>query len=106
MAIYKGDDTGAFGNNFITITLKNPENLQVTKAQFVVNGGCPYIEPVENPDFPMVINFNSEQTEQLRATNVGKLLAWDFKNRRSTCVGQVTFDCKNGVICNVRRTCC
>lgn len=103
---YKGDDTGAYGNNFITINLKNPLNYEVSKAQFVVNGGCPYVPPVENPVFPMVINFTSEQTQQMRATNVGNLVTWDSQGRQKTCKGSITWDFKNGVINNVRRNCC
>ena len=106
MANYKGDDTGAFGNNFITIRLKNPQNYVVSKAQFVVNGGCPYLEPIINPTFPMVVNFTSEQTQQLRSTNVGNLVTWDSQDRQKTCKGSITFDFKNGVISNVRRNCC
>lgn len=103
---YKGDDTGAYGNNFITINLKNPLNYEVSKAQFVVNGGCPHLDPVENPQFPMVINFTSEQTLQMRATNVGNLVTWDSQGRQKTCKGSITWDFKNGVIYNVRRNCC
>lgn len=105
MAIYKGDDTGAFGNTFIRINIKNPEGKEITKAQFVVNGGCPYLEPVENPVFPMDINFTSEQTEKMCSSNTGKLIVWDSNNLRSTCKGSITWDCLNGVICNVRRNC-
>ena len=39
-AIFKGDDTGALGNHFITIKLKNPELYPISKLKFVVNGGC------------------------------------------------------------------
>ena len=103
--IYKGDDTGAFGNNFITITLTNEMEYTITKAQFVVNDGVPYCEPVENPTFPMVVNFTSEQTEQMKATNVGRLWVWDEENQKKTCKGQITWDCKNGVIFNGRNCC-
>lgn len=108
MANYKGDNTGAFGNKFITIKLKNPKEYVITKAQPVVNGGCPYIEPVVNPEFPLVVNFTSEQTEKLRSTNVCNLVVWDEQDREKQCDGVLEFDFRNGVICNVRqrRSCC
>lgn len=106
MGNYKGDHTGAFGNQFITIELNNPNNYVISKAQFVVNGGCPYIEPISNPVFPLKVNLNSEQTEKLRATNVGNLVVWDDQGRPKQCDGSLTFDFKNGVICNVRKSCC
>lgn len=106
LEFYKGDDFGAFGNNFITVNLTNEYNYAISKAQFVVNGGVPYIEPVNNPVFPFVVNLGSEQTAQLRADNIGKLIVWDSQGRQKTCKGQIEFTCKNGVIGNVRRNCC
>lgn len=104
--LYKGDNTGAFGNNFITINLDNPMGFEISKAQFVINGGTPYIEPVENPVFPLIVNLTSEQTQKLKTTNIGKLVVWDSQNRPKECDGSIEFDCKNGVLTNVRRNCC
>ena len=104
-SIYKGDNTAAFGNNFITIELDNPLGYEISKAQFVVNGGCPYIAPIENPDFPLLINFSSEQTAKLRASNVGQLVVWDSQGRQKTCQGQIVFSAQNGVISNGRCSC-
>lgn len=96
--IYKGDNTAAFGGNFITIELDNPLGYTISKAQFVVNGGCPYIPPRENPDFPFIVNFDGEQTKQLKPTNVGQLVVWDAEGRQKTCQGQIVFTAQNGVI--------
>lgn len=106
MANYKGDDTGAFGNQFIKIELNNPQNYVISQAQVVVNGGCPYLAPIKNPQFPLGVNFTSEQTEKFRATNVCNLVVWDSRGRAKQCDGSLKFDFKNGVITNVRRTCC
>lgn len=103
--IYKGDDTGAFGNNFITINLSNEQGHTITKAQFVVNDGQPYCEPVENPVFPLVINFTEEQTAEMKTTNVGRLWVWDSEGRKKTAKGQITWECKNGVIFNGGNCC-
>lgn len=104
--IFKGDDTGAFGNNFITINIQNPNNYVISQAEFVINGGCPKLKPVKNPTFPMVVNFTSEQTAQFRANNIGNLVVWDEQNRQKQCKGYIEFKAENGAICSVRRYCC
>lgn len=103
--IYKGDDTSAFGNNFITIELDNPLGYTVSKVEFVVNGGCPKIPAIENPQFPLIINFDSWQTAQLRPNNVGQLVVWDEDGRQKTCQGKVLFSAQNGVLSNVGYCC-
>ena len=96
-AIFQGDNTAAFGNNFITINLINPLEYPISKAVFV----CECLQKVyENPVFPWVINFTSEETKRLRATNVGYLVVYDQEGRQKTCNGSVKFLVKNGVICN------
>jgi hypothetical protein len=103
--IYKGDNTAAFGNNFITIELDNPLGYTVSKVEFVVNGGCPKIPPIENPAFPLYVNFTSQQTAQLKPNNVGQLVVWDAEGRQKTCEGKVVFSAQNGVISNVGSCC-
>ena len=64
-AIYKGDNTGAFGNTFLTIGLNNPLGYTISKAIFVT--GC--IQKIyENPVFPLRINFNEEETPKEEIT--------------------------------------
>ena len=101
--LYKGDDTGAFGNNFITINLDNPQEFVVTKAIFTC--GC-IQKTFDNPQFPIVINLSGKETERLRTQNVCYLVAYDSQGRQRTCKGTLTFNAKNGVLTNVRRTCC
>lgn len=99
--IFKTDNTGAFGNNFITININNPLEYVISKAEFVVNGGMPKIKPFLNPVFPLVVNFTSEQTAQLKSgPNTGKLIVWDAQGRQLTCRGTLTFGVENGAICN------
>ena len=100
--IFKGDNTGAFGNNFITIRLNNPNEYVVSKAIFV----CGCIEKIfNNPVFPLVVNLNEAETAKLRPSNVCYLVAYDSEGRQRTCKGTLTFNAQNGVI-NNGRTCC
>ena len=106
-AIFKGDDTGAFGNNFITITVKNPELYPISKIEFIVNGGCGIAPKVfvdeethfQQQEIELIVNFSSEETSKLNATNTGNLVAYDMENRQSTCPQTLTFTAKNGVLC-------
>ena len=104
-SIYKGDNTGAFGNQFITINLGNiPEGYSVSRADVYVNS-CLF-KTFQTPVFPLRINFTSEETLSFRSTNVVNLEVWDDQNRNKQCKGSLVFDCQNGVISNVRRNCC
>lgn len=96
-AIFKGDDSGAFGNNFITINLDNPLGYTISKAIFVC--GC-IQKPFENPVFPLRINLTSQETTKLRSSNVCYLVVYDSEGRQKTCQGSLTFNAQNGVINN------
>lgn len=95
MTVFKGDNTGAFGNNFITIELDNPLGYIISKAEFVC--GC-YKKPIPNPQFPLVINFTEEETKKLNFKNTCYLVVWDELGRQKTCEGTITFTAKNGVL--------
>ena len=95
-AVYKGDNTGAFGNNFLTINLNNPLGYPISKAIFVC--GC-IKKTFDNPEFPLRINFSSQESQYLRTNNVGYLVVFDSENRQKTCNGTITFKAQNGVIC-------
>ena len=101
--IYKGDDTGAFGNQFITINLDNPDEYIISKAIFIC--GC-FQRTYKNPIFPLVVNLSSEETAQLKSTNICYLVVFDEEGRQKTCKGQLVFSAQNGVLNNGRRTCC
>lgn len=101
--IYMGDNTGAFGNNFITINLENPLGYEITKAVFVCN--C-LTKSFDNPVFPLVVNFNSSETAQLRTSNTCFLVVYDSQGRQKTCTGNLTFKAQNGVLPNGNGGCC
>ena len=95
VTIFKGDDTGAFGNNFITINLNNPENYTISKAIFV----CGSIKKTfDNPEFPLTVNFSSEETIQLSPSNVCHLVLYDEFGYQKTCSGSLSFSAQSGVI--------
>ena len=100
--VYKGDNTGAYGNKFITINLNNPDNYIVSKAIFVC--GC-IQKAFEDPVFPLEINLTSEETKMLKPSNICYLVTYDSEGRQKTCKGTLTFSATQGVIgdCN---SCC
>ena len=95
MTRFKGDNTGAFGGNFITIDLVNPYEFEVSKAIFIV--GCVKKE-FENPVFPLTINFDEEESKRLNFKNTAYLVVYDSEGRQKTCKGTLNFPMKEGVI--------
>lgn len=94
-AIFKGDDTNAFNNNFLTININNPRGYVISKAIFV----CGCLQKVyDNPVFPWIVNFNSKESQTLRPNNVGYLVVFDHKGRQRTCNNVLRFRAQNGVI--------
>lgn len=104
-AIYKGDDTGAFGNNFVKITVKNPLLKPISKIVFTINAGVIVKEYTDETNFVaediiIVVNLSSDETSRLGARNVGNVLCYDMLGKRYTCRQTLTFSAVNGVICN------
>lgn len=97
MTRYKGDDTQAFGKDFITINLNNPNQYEISKVEFVVNSGC-IRKPFTNPVFPLKVNFTSKETAKFTLHNTGYLIAYDNKGRPKQCNGKIEFNFENGVI--------
>lgn len=113
-AIFKGDDTNAFGNHFITITVKNPLRYPISKIEFITNDGMsgipvkPFTDvnnfQVEN--ITLTVDYSSEETAKLNATNTGNLVVYDMSGKQSTCQQSLTFYAKNGVISRNGQSCC
>lgn len=93
--IHKGDDTRAFGNNFITIFIDNPAHVVISKVVFTV--GC-IQKPFDYPEFPLKINFNKKETAALNYINTGYLTAYDKDGNPMECEGSITFYVINGAI--------
>lgn len=112
-AIFKGDDTGAFGNNFITITVHNPLQYPISKIEFITNGGtCISPKPFrdennfQQEEIELTVNYSSDETSKLNATNVGNLVVYDINGKQSTCQQSLIFYAKNGVISKNGQLCC
>ena len=95
-SINRGDNTGAFGQDFLRIYLNNPNDLYIQKAVFQINGELEkeYIEP----KFPLRVNFTGAETELLHQVNMCKLALWDEAGRRRTADGKFTFFVKENRI--------
>lgn len=95
MTIFKGDNSAAFGRNFITIHLNNPYEFEVTKAIFKC--GC-IVKEFENPIFPLRISFDEEETKQFNFNNVCYLAVFDSMGRKRTCKGKLNFTAQGQVV--------
>ena len=112
--IYKTDDTGAFGNAFITITVKNPNLYPISKILAVTNSGCCIPNKVftDENDFQtetitLTVNYCSAETAKLnQGANTLNIVAYDEQNRQSTCAQTLTFYAQNGVISRDGQSCC
>lgn len=113
-SIYRGDDTAAFGNNFITITVKNPKLYQISKLVVTTNSGVCIPDKVftdadffAREDINLFVNYTSSETLKLNnGANVVKLAAYDMNGLQQTCPQSKTFYAQNGVICKNARPCC
>lgn len=108
--IFKGDNTAAFGGNFLTILVKNPDLYKISKLVFSVNGGIIQKTFTDEDYFRraetlLSVNFDSNETKRLSVTNVGNLVAYDEYGLQETCVQSVKFYAQNGVICNAKCGC-
>lgn len=93
--VFKGDNTGAFDNDFLEIELENPNNYTISKAIFV----CGKIKKVyENPVFPLKINLDEAETSKLKYSNNCYLVVYDAEGRQETCEGTLTFFGEKGVL--------
>ena len=110
--LFKGDNTAAFGGYFLTIKVKNPQLYKISKLIFSVNGGI-IQKPFKGEDYNyfqqeetlLTVNFTSQETQRLSASNIGNLIAYDEYGLQETCVQSVKFYAQNGVICNAKCGC-
>jgi len=85
--LIKGDDSQAFGQNLLRITLSDPdgllENHSISKCEIRFNG-C-VTKTFLNPEFPLIINLTSEESNKLSVGNNTAVMAvWDEDGRKLT----------------------
>lgn len=85
--LIRGDDSQAFGQNLLRITLSDPDNLlerhSISKCEIRFNG-C-ITKTFLNPEFPLIINLTSEESNKLSVGNNTAVMAvWDEEGRKVT----------------------
>ena len=94
-AIYKGDDTGAFGQDFIIITISGMDDVPISKCIFQ----CGPVQKVfTRPQFPIRVNFSHEESKRLPKDSVCYLQVFDESGRRQTCEGTLSFTAQAQVV--------
>lgn len=89
MTIRKGDDTNAFGFNFLTVNLENASQYVITKAEIKIGT---IKKTVDNPVFPLHISLNKSETEKLNEqNNMCYMAIYDTQGRKYTCEGHLSF---------------
>lgn len=91
MTIFQGDNTAAFGGNFLTINLSYNGEVLPTISRAELKIGC-ICKSFQNPTFPITINLNEDETAKLQTQNTAYLAVWDIEGRKMTCVGSLTFN--------------
>lgn len=91
MTIFQGDNTAAFGGNFLTINLSYSGEILPTISRAELKIGC-ICKSFQNPTFPITINLNEDESAKLQAQNTAYLAVWDAEGRKKTCVGSITFN--------------
>ena len=95
--IRKGDDTNAFDFGFLTINLNNPDEYTISKAEIRIGA---LTKTVENPEFPLEISLNKEETMMLSSCggNECYMAIYDEQGRKYTCEGSLTFNASPKVV--------
>lgn len=93
--IYTGDDSNAFGQDFLKIEIENLTMYEISKAIFRCGE---IIKEIENPEFPLKIDLTSKESELLKSMNTCYLAVFDEYGRKQTCEGSITFPAKKGVV--------
>lgn len=93
--IHQGDNTQAFGNNFIRVhfVAKDKEgNIKplpkITKAEFRIG---PIIKTYPNPTSPLDINYTEEESKYFCANNKGYICVYDEYGHKYTPDGFIEF---------------
>ena len=93
--LIRGDSSTAFGQNLIRITLSDPDGLlehhSISKCEIRFNG-C-LTKTFMNPQFPLLVNLTSEESNKLSTGNNTAVMAvWDENGEKLTTKGGQILD--------------
>lgn len=91
MTIFQGDNTAAFGGNFLTINVSSESGVvpTITKAELKIGSIC---KTFTNPTFPLTVNLTEEETAKLSSVNTAYMAVWDINGKKKTCQGSLSFN--------------
>ena len=87
-ALYRGDDSGAFGQQLLKVEVNNPHELIISRLDIKI--GDTIVIPVNNPTFPLFINLTAQQTAILKDSNKITFACYDQFGLKKTCKGYVS----------------
>ena len=93
--IFRGDDTAAFGQNWLRINVDIPLTWIVSRAELKIGD---ILLTMEAPEFPVLINLTASQTAQLKDKNACYLALYDENGLKQTIEGTYTFTTRKQVV--------
>ena len=93
--IFRGDDTGAFGQNWLRVNVDIPPTWIVSRAEMKIGN---ILLNFESPEFPIIVNLTSAQTEQLNDSNTCYIALYDEDNLKKTIEGTYCFKTRKRVV--------
>ena len=83
----QGDNTQAFGQHLLRITLSDPDNLlqnhSISKAE--IRFACGLVKTFENPVFPLIVDLTEQESQRmLVGNNTAVMAVWDELGRKVT----------------------
>lgn len=93
--IYRGDDTDAFDQEFMTISATVPDGWVIKKAEWRAGK---ILKVFDDPVFPLSVVLNKAETKQLQNVNVCYLAVYDEEGRKQTCTGRFKFNSQAEVV--------
>lgn len=85
--LIQGDNTAAFGQHLLRITLNDPDGLlehhSISKCE--IRFACGLVKSYTNPTFPLLIDLTEQESQRmLVGNNTAVLAVWDELGRKVT----------------------
>lgn len=97
-AIYKGEDTDAFGQQFLTINITVPDGWVISKAELTIGKLTPIIFNSPEPPYVLHVSLNRSQTKQLERSNKARLAIFDTSGKKKILDGTVIIKTKPDIV--------